>query len=162
MPRADAPLAVWHRSSGFTLLEMLVVLAITGLIAGLLFPQVQTAAFALQQRHAREQIAAGAESARGLAVRSGQPAMLSVVADGSGLVVGNPAVDNPGRAWRQFPLGAASGLVLTLRPQSILFYPDGSTTGGQLQLMSASQSSPATTKTYVIDRDAGRVREGGA
>ena len=129
------------------------VLAITGLIAGLLFPQVQTAAFALQQRHAREQIAAGAESARALAVRSGQPVYLVAAANDMGLVVGNPA-----GVWRQFQLGA---FIVSLRPRSILFYPDGSTTGGQLQLVPPRNQTPAATTTYVIDRDAGRLREGG-
>jgi len=157
MRRVDAPLAVRHRSSGFTLLEMLVVLAVTGLIAGLLYPQLQTAAFALQQRHAREQIAAGAESAHALAVRSGQPVVLVAAADGTGLVVGNPA-----GALRQLPFGPAGGFMVTLRPQSITFYPDGSTTGGQLQLMSLQNQTPGATKTYVIDREAGRLREGGA
>jgi general secretion pathway protein H len=159
MRRIAAFPPVRSMSGGFTLLEMLVVLAITGLIAGLMYPQLQTASFAIQQRHAREQVAAGAEGARALAIRSGGTAMLTAMNGGAGLVISSAAGD-----WRRLSFGApanggadAAGTPrLALRPQRILFYSDGSTSGGQLQL-----TSPAGTITYVIDRNAGRFRKAG-
>lgn len=154
MRRAAAFPARSLASGGFTLLEMLVVLAMTGLIAGLLYPQLQTAAFAIQQRHAREQVAAGAEGARALATRSGQPAMMSAAQGGTGIVIGTKA-----GTWRQLTLGSNSALRLQLRPQSIIFYPDGSTSGGQVLLSSTTGAATERAVTYIIDRNAGRLRE---
>lgn len=111
--------------SGFTLLEMLVVLAITGLIAGLLYPQIETARRSVQQRTAREQVAAGAEAARAMALRSGAPVALRADEEGAMLLIGGA---------RRITLDGAGQIRLTLRPQTILFYPDGSTTGGELML----------------------------
>ena len=156
MRRNHASRPLPGHSGGFTLLEMLVVLAMTGLIAGLLYPQLQTATNAIQQRHAREQVAAGAEGARALAIRSGQPAMLSAMDGGNGLVIAAQTV-----VWRQLPLGNTGALRLSVRPQSIVFYPDGSTSGGQLQLASATGPTLDILATYVIDRGAGRLRETG-
>jgi hypothetical protein len=149
--------AVPGRSGGFTLLEMLVVLAITGLIAGLLYPQMQTATFVIQQRQAREQVSAGAEAARAVAFRTGAPTTLSAQDRGAGLVVSTSA-----GIWRQFPLAAAASLRLALRPQSIVFYPDGSTTGGAIQLGTIGGSSQGTSATYIIDRESGRMHLAGA
>lgn len=152
MRRAVASSFVPGRSGGFTLLEMLVVLAITGLIAGLLYPQLQTATFAIEQRQAREQVSAGAEAARALAIRTGAPAMLSGMDGGTGLVVGTQQT-----IWRRFSLGRASSFRLSLRPQTILFCPDGSTNGGALQLTTVNARSPTVTAIYIIDRDTGRM-----
>jgi general secretion pathway protein H len=110
---------------GFTLLEMLVVLAITGLIAALLYPQIETARRVVQQRTAREQLVAGAEAARAMAVRSGAPVALSTESDGSALVIGGT---------RRIALDDSGETRLAMRPQTIVFYPDGSTTGGQIML----------------------------
>lgn len=110
---------------GFTLLEMLMVLGITALIAGLLYPQIETARFAVRQRLAREQAAAAVEAARAAALRSGAPAALSADRDATALVVSGA---------RRFPVDPGRVLGLALRPQTILFYPDGSTTGGRLTL----------------------------
>lgn len=106
---------------GFTLLEMLVVLTITGLIAGLLYPQIEKSRGAVAQRLVREQVTAGMAAARAAALRSGAPVALR--ADASGLVIA-------GR--HRIALAATDKLVL--QPQTIVFYPDGSTTGGHLTL----------------------------
>jgi len=155
MPRAAAQLPVSGPDRGFTLLEMLVVLAITGLVTGLLYPQVQTAAFAVRQRVAREQLAAGAEAAQAMAQRSGMPAALGMADGGRALVVSAPGV-----AARRFALDPAGRIRLVLRPQIIVFYPDGSTTGGELMLGTSTAGRPGDDGTsFVIDRDAGRLRE---
>ena len=110
---------------GFTLLEMLVVLAITGLIAGLLYPRIETARGAVQQRLLREQVTAGMAAARSAAMRSGVPVALS--ADASGLVIAGT---------RRIVVSTTQPL--SLQPRSIQFYPDGSSTGGQLTLGTGS------------------------
>ncbi|WP_298191378.1 type II secretion system protein [Novosphingobium sp.] len=125
MLRASALPPAKRADSGFTLLEMLVVLAITGLITGLLYPQIGTATLAIRQRLAREQVAAGVEAARAMALRSGGPVALSADRDAPALLVGGT---------RRITLDATGQIRLTMRPQTIMFYPDGSTTGGQLVL----------------------------
>lgn len=106
---------------GFTLLEMLVVLAITGLIAGLLYPRIETARGAVQQRLLREQVTAGMAAARSAAMRSGVPVALS--ADASGLLIAGTR-----------RIAVSTTQPLSLQPRTVLFYPDGSSTGGQLTL----------------------------
>jgi general secretion pathway protein H len=125
MLSASALPAAARADSGFTLLEMLVVLAITGLIAGLLYPQIETATFAIRQRVAREQVAAGVAAARAMALRSGGPIELSADIGSAALLVGGS---------KRITLDATGQIRLTMRPQTIVFYPDGSTTGGQLVL----------------------------
>lgn len=121
MPRAAPLPRTPDSASGFTLLEMLVVLAITGLIAGLLYPQLETARFAVRQRLAREQVSAAVEAARSAARRSGAPVSLS--ADTGALVIAGT---------RRIAITSTGSQPLALQPQAILFYPDGSTTGGQV------------------------------
>lgn len=106
---------------GFTLLEMLVVLAITGLIAGLLYPRIETARGAVQQRLLREQVTAGMAAARSAAMRSGVPVALST--DASGLVIAGTR-----------RIAVSTTQPLSLQPRTVLFYPDGNSTGGQLTL----------------------------
>ncbi|WP_421848471.1 type II secretion system protein [Novosphingobium sp.] len=129
---------------GFTLLEMLVVLAITGLIAGLLYPQIETARFAVRQRVAREQVAAGAEAARAMALRSGAPVTLRADPGGAALLIGGA---------RRITLDSTGLIRLTVRPQTILFYPDGSTTGGRL-VLGSGRDAP----TLEVSRAGGRLQ----
>lgn len=126
---------------------MLVVLAITGLIAGLLYPQIETANFAVRQRLAREQVAAGAEAARAMALRSGAPVVLRAEQDGAVLVIGGT---------RRFPLDTTGQIRLTLQPQTILFYPDGSTTGGQLVLGNGPDAA-----AFEVSRAGGHLQAAG-
>ncbi len=125
MPRAATPPRTRLAESGFTLLEMLVVLAITGLIAGLLYPQLATARFAVGQRLAREQMAAAVEAASAAALRSGAPVSLSADPAAGALVIAGT---------RRITVDPARQLRLDLRPRTITFHPDGSTTGGRLTL----------------------------
>ncbi len=145
MQRSPNPLS-WPSGAhgGFTLLEMLVVLAITGLIAGLLYPQIEAARFAVQQRAAREQVAAGAEAARSMALRSGAPVALRSGEDGAVLLIGGA---------RRITLDGSSQIHLILRPQTILFYPDGSTTGGEIMLGSGRDAT-----RFEVQRAGGRLQ----
>lgn len=130
--------------NGFTLLEMLVVLAITGLITGLLYPQISTASFAVRQRLAREQVAAGVEAARAMALRSGAPIALGADQGGTSLVIAGA---------RRIALDPAGLVRVAVRPQNIVFYPDGSTTGGEL-VLGTGQSASA----FTISRAGGRLQ----
>jgi general secretion pathway protein H len=132
-----------HAESGFTLLEVLVVLAITVLIAALLYPQVDTARFAVRQRLARENLAAAVEAARAAALRSGAPVTLRTDQSATVLLIGGK---------RQITVDPARQLRLAVRPQTIAFYPDGSTTGGQLVLGTGRNAA-----AFEVSRAGGRL-----
>lgn len=131
---------------GFTLLEMLVVLAITGLIAALLFPQIGTARLAVRDRTLREALAAGAEGARAMALRSGAPATLSAGDGGTALLI-------TGASTRRIALDATGSMRLAVRPPGIVFHPDGSTTGGELALGSGRNAA-----RFLVDPANGQLR----
>lgn len=132
-----------ERERGFTLLEMLVVLAITALIAGLLYPQLENARTSLRQRFAREHVAAAVEAARAAARRGGAPVSLAADRGATALVIGGS---------RQIVVDPARELPLAMRPQTVTFYPDGSTTGGELTLGTGRGAA-----TFAISRAGGQL-----
>lgn len=108
-------------TAGFTLIEMLVVLAILGLIGGLGYPRLQQAVRAQEFRTAGSGIAAALREARARAVRTARPVRFTATADGS-------AVGDDGGARLQLP----GAVVATVTP--IIFYPDGSSNGGSARV----------------------------
>lgn len=112
-PAADA--------QGFTLMEMLVVLGITALIAGLGFPAVQQALASSRHRLALAQVETALTEARADAVRTGVPTSY------------RPPVATES-AWR----GAPAPRFPLPRP-NVRFFPDGSATGGEVELDEAGK-----------------------
>lgn len=115
------------RVAGFTLLEMLVVLAVLGLISALAFPAVERAQ--VGQRFAADTATFEARlyAARAAAIASGAPRVVE-----TGKLGGGSQVE-------------ASG-------QSIVFFPDGSARGGILILSAGKRS-----RRYTIDAGTGEV-----
>ena len=134
--------------NGFTLIEMLVVLAIVGLVAGLAFPEMEKALGAIHQRHARAQVLAAAAGARAQALRSDAMVVLTALPDESALTLAGATGTGDAR-WTIDP-----GLRVATSPTQLRFYPDGTTTGGQIRL-----TAPSGTTTWTIDRDAGQLSE---
>lgn len=109
-------------SAGFTLLEMLVVLAVLGLAAALVMSRPLGASPATQARTAAQRVAAALRGARGRAI----------LADATVTV----ALDAPGHRLRlsdAAPLGLPRAVALTGTPV-IRFAPDGSSSGGTIVL----------------------------
>jgi general secretion pathway protein H len=112
--------------SGATLLEMLVVVGVLALVAGLVFPNLRRPYETLSVEAVGGRIAADLRSARSQAVRTGAPSQLQVSADGREYSVGQNLVHLP------------QMVRLIAAPRSIAFGPDGQSAGGSLIVIGRS------------------------
>lgn len=109
---------------GFTLFEMLVVLAILGLIGGIVFPGLERGFAAQALRSTAAGLAATLREARARAVAAGGPVLVSSGGQGAGLRIG-PSL----------PERLPAGISIATQPAGgITFFPDGSSTGGTVLL----------------------------
>lgn len=124
-PVALAPvtLAAKPRTSGFTLIEALVVLAIAGLIAGIGFPNVMRAIAGWQFRASGAAVEAALLDARALSLRTGR--LVRFVTDPERQSYG--IAGQPVRTLEPSTRIAASPAVIT-------FYGDGSADGGRITI----------------------------
>lgn len=113
--------------SGQTLLEMLVVVGILGLVAGLLFPAMMAPLRRAAFDRSRGGLVADLRRARAVAVRGGVPVALSLADDGRGY------------SWNGTPVVLPQPLRIDGDPRTIIFYGDGSATGGALVIESANR-----------------------
>jgi general secretion pathway protein H len=130
----------WHSDgrrprggAGFTLLEMIVVLVVLALVAGVVVGRGPVRSRALNVRAAVSDIVATLRGARGRAIAVNRPVMVAVNgSQGSVAVDGVPAF----RAPPGMVLAAAPGLGGIPGPglAGIRFAPDGSSTGGRIVL----------------------------
>lgn len=118
---ADAAPARRH-ARGFTLLEMLVVLAVLGLALMLLVGRMPGASPAVQARAAADRVAAALRGARGRAIRDDRFVTVRLDAPAHALRVGTDA-----------PLALPPVLAVAGTP-AIRFAPDGSASGGRIVL----------------------------
>jgi general secretion pathway protein H len=112
-----------HPPGGFTLIEMLVVLAVLSLVLAILFPAVDKAMRGQAFAAAAYRVELGLRAARARAVGSGEPARFSAAADAHGFDAGadseripdTSVLSVPGSGVRFFPDGTANGGVVALR-----------------------------------------------
>lgn len=142
--------------AGFTLMEALVVLAIVGLLASLAFPAVDRAQVAIAARAARAEPRSILLAARAGALRLNRPFVLEANQAGTALMLDRTetglADRPPAKPGVQ---GSRAQTRIELTPRRILFYPDGSSTGGRIRLTTAD----GITTTYLVQRDLGSVSE---
>lgn len=105
---------------GFTLLEMLVVLAIAAMIAGIGFPRLQGQIAAQEARTAVSAVTAALRAARAQALRSGMEIMVTASPDGHSVQSGGAVVV------------ALPASVVVRMESPIGFHGDGSARGGEL------------------------------
>jgi type II secretory pathway pseudopilin PulG len=137
--------------SGTTLIETLVVVAITALVAMIGLPQMRQALLTLSQRQAVAVVAARLRLAHAQALREDAPVAFAVAADGAAYgVVGGVATPTPPGVTVSIPREAAPG-------GRIVFYGDGSASGGVV-----SVSAGRRTLRVFVSPGAGAVAVQGA
>lgn len=115
---------------GFTLIEALVVVAIVGLLAGLVAPRIQSMISGQEFRTARSQFILSVREARALAIRSSDPSRFSIVNNGRGFQLER---DEPEI------LPEAVSLSSQGKSDSVVFYPDGTSNGALFTLTGRNQ-----------------------
>jgi general secretion pathway protein H len=121
--------------AGFTLLEMMVVIAIMGLTLLLISSYLQPHSRWLETQAAGRQVAEAMRDARGSAIVHGQPVALVL-----------PHLP----AWLPVAVQAPAG--------AIVFEPDGSASGGRVVLGDASQTGSHQDVVVSVDWLTGRVQ----
>ncbi len=131
-----------RRGPGFTLVELLVVLAIAALVLTAVPPLISAALPGVELKSAARRTAASLRLARETAVRSGSDAALVVDIEAHTLTLG-------GRQLLSIPaavvlrLNAATREMLDDQRGAIRFFPDGSSTGGVITLARATAQGEA-------------------
>ncbi len=111
-----------RRDDGATLLEMLVVMALMVMTAGLVFPNLRRPYRAILAEATRSSIVSDLRATRAEAIRNGADAAFEVSPDGRDYSFGGRSVRLPG------------SVRLEAQPRSILFGADGGSDGGRLTL----------------------------
>lgn len=130
-----------HAANGFTLLEMLVVIAIMGLVAGLVFPAITQGVAGAEFRAAAAGVEAQVRGAKAAAIRRGL--MVPVV------------IDTGGESIRRAPSGSfrvPKAMQLELPQRGLRFFQDGSSNGGDVVLADGQRSF-----RLHVDADTGKI-----
>lgn len=108
---------------GFTLIEMLVVLAVTALITGLAFPALDRSLRGQAFESAAGALELGLRQARADAIRSGRATRFALGADRRSVVREGGA-----------PIELPAAVAISLPTQGITFFGDGTSTGGTIAM----------------------------
>lgn len=145
-----------RRKDGFTLLELLVVLAVMALVAAVTLPNLRLPGFASNAARAARQIASGLADARQQAIHTNRESAFVVdLVERSYRIGTNPAIR----------LAGIQGLILLTAERDVInasrgmirFYPDGSSDGGELSVRDAN----GATVTVRVNWLSGRISHDG-
>jgi general secretion pathway protein H len=121
-----------RRHRGFTLLELLIVLAIMALVAGMVIPMFGSGVPTSDLRSSARQLAAGLRAARSEALAQHREAVLSI-----DLAARQFKVDQDPRIYKFNPrievkLYTAQKDIVNEKTGAIRFFPDGGSNGGRI------------------------------
>jgi type II secretion system protein H len=139
-----------RRDAGFTLIELIVVLAIIALVAGLALPNLVGGKVSAELPAAEQELRAALRRARAVALAENREVRFTAAADGSSY-----AVDGESRTLR-----AGSDLRVEIvgfgpqNPPAIVFFPGGGASGGRVVLR-----NPKGTRSLEIDALTGMVAD---
>jgi len=112
-----------NAEAGATLLEMLVVVAIMTLVAGLTFPNVPRTLDRMSLSRTRAELVTKLRMARADAARRGRAVSLDIADDGRSY------------GWDQSEVALPAALRVEGETRSITFFADGSSSGGVLEVI---------------------------
>lgn len=136
------------RERGFTLIEMLVTLAVAGLIAGVAFPRVQNTMSAMEFRRGAAQVTEALRAARAEAIRTGAPVSLAL--EGRALVIGGGD-----------PVALPASVRVTAgQDRPVTFYPDGTAEPALYRIRSRSEGAVRERRVTVFG-STGHIAESG-
>lgn len=136
------------RDGGFTLIEMLVTLAVAGLIAGVAFPRVQNTMSAMEFRRGAAQVTEGLRAARAEAIRTGVPVTLAL--EGRALVIGESD-----------PVALPASVSVTAgQDRPVTFYPDG-TAEPALYRIRSRKADAVRERRVTVFGSTGHIAESG-
>jgi general secretion pathway protein H len=124
------------RARGFTLLELMVVLALLGMAYALVPPLFATGVSGVELKGAARQLASGLRKARSHAISTRQEAVLTVDVQRHTFRLTGDNRTYPLPARVQLSVYTAKSEVPAESLGSIRFYPDGSSTGGRVTVAS--------------------------
>jgi general secretion pathway protein H len=129
-----------RRTGGFSLVELLVVLVMLGLLAGVSAPAIGRYYDNLEYRKQVGEITAVLRYARLMAVTRGKPVQLALAEEGV------PTLRLTGAVEEQRPVGAGEGERLMIEPAEIVFFPEGRATPGRITFSRGERS-----RTILLD-----------
>jgi len=134
------------RHNGFTLLELLVVLALLAMTYALIPPMFSLGGSTAELKAGARQVAAGLRKARSQAIVSRSETTLTLNVESRSFLLSGD--DKPRILPRQAEIAVytAQGEVVDANNAAIRFYPDGSSTGGRVTLAMGERK-------YLIDVD---------
>jgi general secretion pathway protein H len=140
------------KADGFTLLELLIVLALMALVAGIVIPMFGGPVSTSELRTTARQLAAGLRLARSEAVSERREAFLVLDVAGKRFKVDRDPLEHKLPARVELKLFTAQNDLVGENVGSIRFFPDGGSNGGRITVASG-------TRKFDVDVDwlTGRV-----
>lgn len=139
--RWQPPVPGYRKDSGFTLIELMVVLVVAALLAGVAVPNMMPAIAAMRMRAAAGDIASALRYVRGQALSHGREATFFLDVEknfyrvsGRHKSYGLPSSVKLELFTAEQELGGEAG-------GNIRFYPDGSATGGRVTLVAGNKKN---------------------
>jgi general secretion pathway protein H len=139
-----------ERGAGFTLLELIVALAVAALLLAAAPPLLSRAMETMEYRAAVRHLLAGLKSARQAAVDSGTSVAFTVAPTAHRFGIGDQLTGElPARLTLRLVVADAE---VGAERGSIRFYPDGSATGGSIEILRPSGAGVRLRVDWLLGR----------